>query len=125
MAALTSQKTRRTARASLITVWLATAIASLPGWHGQGLALLHRTALPQAWHLPLIYAGAALDAALGLALWRWDSRTLYRAAGVAMAGLTLIASCLLPSLWLDPLGCLTKNLPIAALLLMLSEDTPS
>ena len=118
-------KTRSVARASLVLVWLATAIASLPGWHDQGLALLHRTALPEPWHLPLIAGGAALDAVLGLALWRWDSRAVYLAAGLSMAGLTLIATCLLPSLWLDPLGCLTKNLPIAALLLMLYEDAPS
>jgi hypothetical protein len=35
--------------------------------------------------------------------------------------LTAIATLLLPSLWLDPLGPLTKNVPIAAALWVLAR----
>ena len=35
---------------------------------------------------------------------------------------TLLASAIDPSWWLHPLGPLTKNLPIAAILLVLLQD---
>lgn len=39
--------------------------------------------------------------------------------------MTLTATVLLPQLWLDPLGSLLKNLPIAAMLLTLLRDAPA
>ena len=38
--------------------------------------------------------------------------------------LTLVTTALLPTLWLDPLGPLSKNLPILAALLGLRRRTP-
>jgi len=116
---------RNRARACLITVWLGSALVSALELHGQSFALMQQTVLPVAWHLPVIAVGTTLDAALGLALWRWHSRRVYLAAGTVMAGMTLALTTLLPSLWLDPLGRLSKNLPVAALLLMLYEDAPA
>lgn len=108
------------ARASLVIVWLATAVVSVIG--GEGEALLSMAGVAAGWHAPLIAAGAALDAVLGLALWRWHRRWIYILCALNMIVMTLVATVLLPDLWLDPLGRLLKNLPIATLLYVLHED---
>lgn len=112
-------------RWSLIFVWLATAIVSVVELNGQSRALL--VSLPSAWSTPaqahiLILAGAAADAAIGLWLaWR-PGRAAYLAALLLMGAMTLLATFIDPSWWLHPLGPLTKNLPIAAILLILLQD---
>lgn len=117
-----TERTRRLARASLITVWLGAAATSLPGLSVQGEALLRAAGVATGWHALLMLAGAGLDALCAGLLWRWHRRDVYKLCAAAMLGMTLIASTLLPQLWLDPLGCLLKNLPIAALLYVLHED---
>lgn len=116
---------RRAARAALVLLWLGTACVSLIKLHGQGQVLLQRALLPEPWQKPIILAGALLDALLGLAIWRRHAPNVYLAAGIAMAAMTVIATALLPELWLDPLGSLSKNIPIAALLLILHQDAQS
>ena len=110
----------RLLRASLIAVWLITIAASLLECNGQSLALLRQGgvhSLPLA-HA-LIAAGVALDAALALALiWR-PGRAAYALAAASVIGLTLTATALLPALWLHPIGPLSKNLPILAILAVL------
>ncbi|MBB2487807.1 DoxX-like family protein [Mitsuaria sp. WAJ17] len=115
---------RRWARASLIALWLGTAGVSLLGWQGASRELLTGTLLPPAWHGAAIVAGSAADAVLGLALWCWDRPWVYRACLALLALMTLVASVLQPAMWLHPLGPLSKNLPIAALLLILQDLTP-
>lgn len=115
---------RRLARASLVALWLGTAAVSLIGWHGVSRELLIGTPLPPAWHDAAIAAGAGADALLGLALWRWDHPAVYRACLVLLALMTVVATVLQPALWLHPLGPLSKNLPTAALLLLLQDLTP-
>lgn len=115
---------RRWARASLVGLWLGTAVVSLLGWDGISRELLVGTPLPPAWHGPAIAAGSAADALLGLALWRWDRPWVYRACLALLAVMTLVATVLQPALWLHPLGPLSKNLPLAALLLVLQDLTP-
>jgi hypothetical protein len=73
----------------------------------------------------VIVAGALADLLIGLAMWRWHRRWVYRLAGAVMLLMTAVATVILPTLWLDPLGSLTKNLPIAILLLILDEDAPA
>jgi DoxX-like family len=119
------RRTRLLSRASLIALWLLTAVVSVVELQGQSRALLAAAHTPDAWIAPLILAGAGLDLTLGLALWRWHRRWVYLSAGLAMLGMTLVGTLLLPDLWLDPLGRLSKNLPIAALLLILHEDAPA
>ncbi|WP_233151872.1 DoxX-like family protein [Pelomonas sp. KK5] len=114
---------RATARVSLVAVWLLTAVVSLSG--GQGQVLLNSAGVDARWHSWLITGGACVDALLGLALWRWHRRRLYLVSAAAMLAMTMAATVLLPRLWLDPLGCLLKNLPIAALLYLLHEDAPA
>ena len=43
---------------------------------------------------------------------------------LAMLGMTLVATVMLPALWLHPLGPLTKNVPIAVVLWMLMRRSP-
>lgn len=115
----------RLLRLSLVAVWLGTAVVSLLELRGQSLDLLTRAGMQD---LPLmqglIVSGAALDAMLGLALWRWPGRRVYVAALAAMLAMTALAGLLLPSLWLHPLGPLLKNLPIAAALWLLCKKAP-
>ncbi|MBB4844015.1 hypothetical protein HNP55_002551 [Paucibacter oligotrophus] len=121
-ASLMSARSRRWARLSLVLLWLWTGAVSLWELHGQSADLLHAAGLSQPLSQTLILAGAGLDLLLGAALWRWHAAGLYLAVGGAMLLMTLLGSLLLPELWLHPLGPLSKNLPIAALLLLLFED---
>ena len=116
-------------RTSLVVVWLATALVSVWELHGQSRELL--AGLPTAWTegraswLPtaIILAGAAADAVLGLWLALRPGRKAYWAALLLTASMTLLATGLHPAWWLHPFGPLTKNLPIAAILWVLLQDT--
>ena len=116
-------------RASLVVVWLATAVVSVWELHGQSRELL--AGLPTAWaggHVPwlptaIILAGAAADAVLGLWLALRPGRKAYGAALLMMLAMTLLATAIQPAWWLHPFGPLTKNLPIAAILWVLLQDT--
>ncbi|MFN7155975.1 MAG: DoxX-like family protein [Acidovorax sp.] len=116
---------RQLLRLSLVFVWLVTAIVSVVELQGQSRELL--VSLPRALTDPrlataLILSGAAADAALGLWLaWR-PGRAAYWAALGLMGVMTLLATLIDPGWWLHPLGPLTKNLPIAAILLVLLKD---
>jgi hypothetical protein len=116
---------RQLLRLSLVFVWLATAIVSVVELRGQSRDLL--VSLPAAWsdlHLAtaLILGGAAANAVLGLWMaWR-PGRTVYWAALALMAVTTFLATFVDPASWLHPLGPLTKNLPMAAILLVLLQD---
>ena len=118
----------RLLRASLVAVWLATAVVSVWELHGQSRELL--AGLPTAWAgghalwLPtaIILAGAAADAVLGLWLALRPGRQAYGAALLMMLAMTLLATAIQPAWWLHPFGPLTKNLPIAAILWVLLQD---
>jgi hypothetical protein len=119
---LTRHLARETAwlRASLVAVWLITALASALEVDGRSAALL----LAAGIHSPAVaaaalWSGVALDAGVGLALCVAPLRVASTLAIGATLLLTLVATALLPSLWLDPLGPLSKNLPILAALLVL------
>lgn len=117
---------RRLLRYSLVFVWLATAIVSVWELDGQSRQLL--AALP--FHHPqfvtaLVLAGAAADAVVGLWIALRPGRAAYAAALVLMGVMTLLATAIEPGWWLHPFGPLTKNLPIAAILVvLLREPTP-
>lgn len=111
-------------RYSLIFVWLATALVSVLELRGQSAQLLAGIqGLDPASASWLILSGAGVDAALGLALWLKPNRVIYLAALAVMVLMTLVATVLSPWLWLHPLGPLTKNVPIAAVLLILARRT--
>lgn len=107
-------------RGSLVTVWLATAIASLWELNGQGMALLLNAGIADRnLAVAMIVTGAAIDLLVGMMIALWPSRNVYLLALALMLVMTAVASALDPSLWLHPLGPLTKNVPIAAALLVL------
>jgi hypothetical protein len=112
-------------RGSLVFVWLVTAAVSLWEMHGQGRELLRVGGVADASVSDaLIASGAALDALLGAWLWFRPARLAYLSALGALLGMTLVATVLLPTLWLHPLGPLTKNAPIAAILWALARKIP-
>lgn len=107
-------------RVGVVFVWMATAAASLWEFNGQSMELLakagitdHRVATA------LIAAGAGADFLVGIAMALWPSRRVYLTALALMLVMTAVASVLEPSLWLHPLGPLTKNVPIGAALWIL------
>jgi hypothetical protein len=109
-------------RFSLVFVWLVTAIASVLGLEGQSRTLLLDAGVTDpVLSRGFILGGTAVDAALGLLMWFKPGRAVYLAALAMMVVMTLAATALAPALWLDPLGSLTKNLPIAAALWVLAR----
>lgn len=117
----------RTMHASLIAVWLGTALVSALEHRGLSVQVLADAGIHDArWQAVLIWAGLLADLAVGLALWLRPGRASYLAALLLMATMTVAATVLQPALWLHPLGPLLKNLPIAAMLLhlMSARTTP-
>jgi hypothetical protein len=112
----------RLLRFSLALVWLATAAVSLLEIHGQSADLLFAArVIDRSWQTGIVWLGAGIDAALGLAILVCPGRRTYLAALWAMLFMTVAATILIPGLWLHPLGPLTKNVPIAAALWILSR----
>lgn len=117
-----SERDQRLLRFSLVFVWLATAFASVWELHGQSAQLLSAAGLRDpSLTLLLILGGAGVDASLGVMMWLKPIRATYLAALAVMLAMTLLATLLDPSLWLAPLGPLTKNIPIAAALWILAR----
>lgn len=110
-------------RLSLVFVWLCTALVSLLELNGRSVDLFRGTVLEGTHFIPwLIWSGIATDLALGAALYLRPERRTYFAALSVMLLMTVVATTLSPGLWLDPLGPLTKNIPIAAILLVLARS---
>nr|WP_315463525.1 DoxX-like family protein [uncultured Rhodoferax sp.] len=111
-------------RYSLVFVWLLTAVCSVWELEGQSRALLLAGGIADPLFANvLVWSGAALDLLLGLLLWRKPGRRVFFLALVAMLLMTVVATFLTPALWLHPLGPLTKNLPMAAILFILARTS--
>lgn len=107
-------------RYSLIFVWLATALVSVLELQGQSRALLIASGVTDMRVADaLVWAGAVVDAVLGLLLLVWPVRRVYGLALLVMLGMTVVATLMQPALWLHPLGPLIKNVPIAVVLWIL------
>lgn len=99
----------------LATLWIISAIVGF--FTGEELA---RTALAAAglgaeWAMPVVAATCLIDLAIAILVLRGRRATLVQLA--VIAGYTIAFTAALPSLWLDPLGPLLKNLPIIAAVL--------
>ena len=112
--------------ASLVIVWLGTALVSALDYLGfsgldhEGARLLASGGIASpTWQAMLIWAGLLTDLILGLALLFRPGRYSYLAALLMMIVMTIVGSVLQPALWLHPLGPLLKNVPIAAALWIL------
>jgi hypothetical protein len=113
----------RLMRLSVAFLWLATAAASVWEWHGQSTDLLVAAGMSHAaWRDACVLLGAAVDAVLGMLLLAMPGRRTCLAALGAMIAMTAVATFLLPGLWLHPLGPLTKNIPVAAMLWILATN---
>lgn len=113
---------RRYLRLSLVFVWLWTAVVSVWELNGQSRALLVASGVSDDGVAnALVLAGAVLDAILGLWLLLRPTRPAYLLALATMVVMTMVATVLSPSLWLHPLGPLSKNIPIAVVLWMLAR----
>ena len=116
-------KTTALARASLVLLWWGTVAASLHNGGAAGTALLQQaTGLGPGAALALVLLGCAWDAAIGLLLLLRPGALTCRLAAAGVIGMTGLATVLVPALWLDPFGALLKNLPVLALLALLSRE---
>lgn len=106
-------------RWGLALMWLASALLGLFAGRAQTLEVLTAIGAPEAAAFPLQIGTALLDLAIAALVVR-DSRarTATAAQLIAVAGYTLALTLTLPSLWVDPLGPLLKNLPILLLILV-------
>lgn len=107
-------------RVSVAIVWIGSGVVSLglyPVEHS--LALLARVGLS---HTLILYAAAALDIAIGVAIFALKRRKwLWRLQIALIAGYSAVVAVWLPELWLHPFGPLLKNLPMLAAILVLHE----
>jgi len=103
---------------ALALFWLLTGLISLgPGWD-VGMDHISSTAAAGV-AVPAVIAGATFDILIGLAiLGRRTARAGLIAALIVSLTYLLLGSVLLPSLWSDPIGPLSKILPISALTLL-------
>jgi DoxX-like family len=113
------------ARTSLVLLWWGTVAASLHDGGAAGVALLHQaTDISAGAALALVLLGCAWDAAIGLLLLVRPTRLACRLAAAGVISMTLLATALAPTLWLDPFGALLKNLPVLALLAVMAQKAP-
>lgn len=115
---------RHLARASLVIVWLGTALASLHDGGRAGAALLQSTRLDAEAALAVVWLGSAWDGVVGIALLLRPGALSCRVAAAGVIAMTAVATWVLPALWLDPLGPLLKNLPLLALLHLMARTEP-
>lgn len=114
---------RQLARFSLIAVWLWTALVSVQQAQGLSTQLLQASpAIPAALYPWIIWGGAGVDLLLGLLMWLRPARWVYLTALGMTLAMTMIGTWVDPALWLHPLGPLSKNLPILALLWIVAAD---
>ena len=103
-------------------LWWGTVAASLHDGGAAGIALLRQTTgIGPGTALALVLLGCAWDPAIGLLLLLRPGALTYSLAAAGVIGMTLLATALLPALWLDPFGALLKNLPVLALLALMAQ----
>ena len=108
------------ARVSLAILWLGSGLLSLsPFARPSGRALLAEIGVTGGSASWLLWLAAGADIAVGLALLRNWRPLLIGGIQLALIGaFTLILTSSAPGWWLHPFGPLLKNLPIAALVLV-------
>ncbi len=116
-------------RLSIAITWISAGWVSAFGYPvAQSYALLADMGIADALAPLLLYGAAALDCALGLALFsqRWLAPAIYLQI-TTMLLYTLLISWFLPAFWLDPFGSVVKNLPllVASLVLLQLEKNRS
>ena len=113
-------------RVSIAFVWIAAGVVSLGVYPVESsLALLAPLGLSGTAAYATLYAGAALDLALGIAtlvlsrrLWLWRLQ-----AAVILLYMAII-TVFLPEQWLHPFGAVVKNVPILSIIYLLHQLEP-
>lgn len=106
-------------RLSVASVWLLSAAASCVYPQGQSMALLERVGLNGTTALSALYAGIAVDTAMGvltLINLRTMQKWLWLAQGMVIVTYSIIIAIYLPEYAWHPFGVLIKNLPLLAIL---------
>ncbi|MBV8656470.1 MAG: SDR family oxidoreductase [Burkholderiales bacterium] len=107
-------------RTALVLLWLGTALVSVLSPQ-TSMALLAEAKVPADWMPVALYAGIALDTALGLATLLRPRRRLWRAQWMLVMAYTGIITAVMPAWWLHPFGPVLKNLPILVFLGLLDQ----
>lgn len=99
---------------SLVFVWLFTAICTLFLYpKNASLNLLAHIGVSHIWQSALLYSAGILDAILGLAmLFDYKIKQVIGLQIMVMLGYMALITWKLPYLWLEPLGPITKNIPL-------------
>ena len=103
-------------RASLVLLWVGSAIAGLLFGTPMGLQFAAALGLPQALVPPLVVATSLLDLAIAGLLLTRGSRLAAAVQLAVVLSYTVGLSLALPGLWADAFGALLKNIPIVALI---------
>jgi hypothetical protein len=105
-------------RYSLALFWLASAVTGLLDVRGWGVLLVNQFPIGMGTALVLLGAACVLNAGIALLVYRaWRPRRLATAQFILVITYTAVATLLFPSLWMEPLGPLLKNIPILAAIL--------
>jgi hypothetical protein len=105
-------------RCSLALFWLASAVTGLLDVRGWGVLLVNQFPIGMGAALVILGAACVLNAVIALLVYRgWRPRRLAAIQFFVVVAYTAIATILFPSLWMEPLGPLLKNIPILAAIL--------
>lgn len=103
----------------LIFVWIMSGIAGFLASPSDYQPILQQLFVPDDYQRSLVFATSFLDVSLGVALLlRYKVRLVLWLMLFSVIGYTVLISFFVPSLWLEPLGSLLKNLPIILILLI-------
>ncbi len=111
-------------RIVLSFIWLFTALVSVINFE-QSQTLIRALPLSENLQMIAIFAGAALDAVLGVLTWCWPCRRLWQLQIGVIVIYTVLISLFDPIWWLHPYGALSKNLAVLWLLVQLLRDNNS
>jgi hypothetical protein len=104
----------------LATIWLVTAALSFGLYPIENSVLLvQKLGMRDDVLRLVVYAGASLDLAMGLATLLAPRRVLWLGQIAIILAYTILATLLVPEYWLHPFGPLLKNLAVLALLWLL------
>ena len=109
---------------SVALMWVVAGVASWLYGRDLGLSLLAKLGFGTSTALLAFQFACALDVAMGLATLLKPGRLLWQIQLGVMAFYTGALTFVVPELWADPFGPLMKNLPIAALLVILKVTEP-
>jgi hypothetical protein len=107
--------TRPVLRYALALFWILSAITGMLDVRGWGVLLVNQLSIGMGLALFVVGAACIINAVVALFVFRaWKPRRLAAVQLVLVLAYTAIATLLFPSLWLEPLGPLLKNVPILA-----------